>query len=113
MNRTGFRTYPLALSERRPTNECRSDLGIFYRVKVTSCNLCARAKVPGDLKIEQKKEREKERWRAREIERVRSDARSKTKLIPLLWGYVMITKQGELTQIYTSLDSFVNVVKIL
>ena len=69
--------------------------------------------MPGDLKIEQKKEREKERWRAREIERERSDARSKTKRIPLLWGYVMITKQGELTQIYTSLDSFVNVVKIL
>ena len=49
----------LALSEERPTNECRSDSGLFllssYRVNVTSCNLCAKAKVPGhrELKIEQ------------------------------------------------------------
>ena len=48
----------LALSEERPTNECRSDSGHFlssYRVNVTSCNFCARAKVPGhrELKIEQ------------------------------------------------------------
>ena len=48
----------LALIEKRQTNECRSDSGILlssYRVNVTSCNLCARAKVPGhgELKIEQ------------------------------------------------------------
>ena len=48
----------LALSEKKPTNEFRSDSGIFllsYRVNVTNCNLFARAKVPGhrELKIKQ------------------------------------------------------------
>ena len=49
----------LAPSEKRPTKECRSDPGIFfflsnYHINVTSCNLYARAKVPGprELKIE-------------------------------------------------------------
>ena len=44
----------LALSEKRPTNECRSDSGIFlssYRVTVISCNLWARAKVPGHREL--------------------------------------------------------------
>ena len=48
----------LALSKKKPTNEFWSDPGIFssgYYVNITSCNLCARAKVKGhsDLKIEQ------------------------------------------------------------
>ena len=48
----------LALSKKKPTNEFRFDSGIVllsYRVNVTSCNLCARAKVKGhrELKIEQ------------------------------------------------------------
>ena len=39
----------LAPSEKRPTNECQSDSGNFlsYCVNITSCNLCARATVPG------------------------------------------------------------------
>ena len=51
--------FDLAPNEKRPTYEFLSDSGIFflssYRVNVTSCNLCARAKVKGhiELKIEE------------------------------------------------------------
>ena len=46
--------FDLGPSEKRPTYEFLSDSGIFYRVNVISCNLCARAKVNGhiELKIE-------------------------------------------------------------
>ena len=50
--RTGFLN--LAPSEERPTNECRSYSGIFYRcycVNITSYNLCAKAKVKGQKEL--------------------------------------------------------------
>ena len=42
-------------SEKRPTYEFLSDSGIFflssYRINVTSCNLCASAKVKGHIEV--------------------------------------------------------------
>ena len=46
--------FDLAPSEKRPTYEFLSDSGFFlssYRVNVTSCNLCARAKVKGHIQL--------------------------------------------------------------